>query len=91
MAKSKLINVNKKIEEHVVKGYKAIENGVVGGHKKIEEGAVKGFEKISDQFVDRFLTKEGESVKDAKKEYRKKKNCNECWQAESIKGEMVRY
>ena len=37
-------------------GYKAIEGGVVGGYKKIE-----------DAFVGKFLTKEGESVEDAKK------------------------
>ena len=35
-------------------------------YKKIEEGAVSGFDKIADKFVDNFLTKEGESVKDAK-------------------------
>ena len=55
MAKSKLIEVNKKIEE-----------GVVGGYKKIEEGAVGGFNKIADKFVDNFLTKEGESVAEAR-------------------------
>ena len=55
MAKSKLIEVNKKIEKAVVGGYKAIEEGVVGG-----------FTKMSDGFVDQFLTKEGESVEDAK-------------------------
>ena len=77
MAKSKLVEVNekiaegvvggyKKIEEGVVGGYKKIEEGVVGGYKKIEEGAVGGFNKIADKFVDNFLTKEGESVEDAK-------------------------
>lgn len=56
MAKSKLVQANKKIEETVVSGY-----------KKIEEGVVGGFEKITDNFVDNFLTKEGESIEDAKK------------------------
>ena len=55
MAKSKLVKVNEKIAE-----------GVVGGYKKIEEGAVGGFNKIADKFVDNFLTKEGESVEEAK-------------------------
>ncbi|MBO5055848.1 MAG: hypothetical protein J6C64_05770 [Lachnospiraceae bacterium] len=45
MAKSKLIEVNKKVEEKVV----------------------SGFNKISDKFVDNYLTKEGESVENAKK------------------------
>lgn len=67
MATSKLVEANKRIEEGVVGGYKKIEEGVVSGYKKIEEGAVGGFNKISDKFVDKFLTKEGESIEDAKK------------------------
>ena len=67
MAKSKLIETNEKIAEGVVGGYKKIEESVVSGYKKIEEGAVGGFNKIADKFVDNFLTKEGESVEDAKK------------------------
>lgn len=66
MAKSKLVEVNEKIAEGVVGGYKKIEEGVVGGYKKIEEGAVGGFNKMTDKFVDNFLTKEGESVEEAK-------------------------
>lgn len=67
MAKSKLVAANKKIEEAVVGGYKKIENGVVGGYKKIENGAVRGFTKMTDAFTDQFLTREGESVEDAKR------------------------
>lgn len=55
MAKSKLVKTNEKIAEKVVKGY-----------KKIEDGAVGGFNKIADTFVDNFLTKEGESVEEAR-------------------------
>lgn len=55
MAKSKLVQANEKIAENVVSGY-----------KKIEEGVVGGFNKIADKFVDNFLTREGESVEDAK-------------------------
>lgn len=55
MAKSKLVEVNEKIAENVVGGYKKIEEGVVGGYKK-----------IADKFVDNFLTQEGETVEDAK-------------------------
>lgn len=56
MAKSKLVTVNKKVEE-----------AVVGGYKKIEEGAVNSFAKIADAFTNQFLTREGESVEDARK------------------------
>lgn len=66
MAKSKLAEANEKIAESVVENYKKIENGVVGSYKKIEEGAVGGFWKVADKFVDNFLTKEGESVEEAK-------------------------
>ena len=66
MAKSKLVKANEKIAEGVVGGCKKIEEEVVGGYRKIEEGAVGGFNKIADKFVDNFLTKEGESVEEAK-------------------------
>lgn len=56
MAKSKLVKANQKIAE-----------SVVSGHHKIEEGVVSGFTRITDKFVDEFLTKEGESVEDAKR------------------------
>jgi hypothetical protein len=55
MAKSKLVKVNEKIAEGVVGSYKKIEKGVVGAYKKVE-----------DKFVDQYLTKDGESVEDAK-------------------------
>lgn len=66
MAKSKLVKANEKIAEGVTGGYKKIEQGVVGGYKKIEEGTVSGFNKMTDKFVNHFLTKEGESVEEAK-------------------------
>jgi hypothetical protein len=56
MAKSWLVAANKKIEE-----------AVVGAYMKIENGAVSGFNKIADAFVDDYLTKDGESVEDARK------------------------
>lgn len=66
MAKSKLVAANAKIAKGVVDGYKKIENGAVGGYKKIENGVVNGFNAISDKFVDHFLTKDGETVEEAK-------------------------
>ncbi len=56
----------KAIEHGVVAGYKAIEHGAVAGYKAIEHAAVSGFTKVSDKFVGTFLTKEGESVEEAK-------------------------
>lgn len=57
----------KKIENGVVDGYKKIEEGVVDGYKKIEKSVVDGYTKIEDGFVGRFLTKDGETVEEAKK------------------------
>ena len=67
MADSKFIKANEKIEETVVGGYKKIEEGVVGGYKKIEDGVVGGFNKITDAFVGKFLTREGETVEEARR------------------------
>ena len=55
MAKSKLVEVNKKIAENVTGGFQKIQDAVVGGYTKIE-----------DSFVAQYLTHEGETVSDAK-------------------------
>lgn len=55
MSKSKLIEANEKIAETVVDSYQKIQNAVVGSYSKVE-----------DAFVGRFLTKDGESVEEAK-------------------------
>ena len=63
MAKSKLVKVNEKIADEVVSDY-----------KKIEDGFVDGFNKISDRFVENYLTKDGESVDEAKARLNQEKN-----------------
>ena len=55
MAKSKLVKANEKIAETVTCGYKKVEAAVVDGYTKIE-----------DQFVAAYLTREGETVEEAK-------------------------
>lgn len=71
MAKSKIVNTNKKIANTVTSGYKKIESGVVAGYKKIESGVVSGYTKIEDKFVDTCLTKDGETVDEAKARLKK--------------------
>lgn len=61
---SKFAEANKKIEEKVVGTYKKVEDSVVGTYKKVE-----------DKFVDNFLTKDGETVEEAKKVFDKQKKC----------------
>lgn len=63
MAKSKLVKVNEKIADEAVSDY-----------KKIENGFVDGFNKISDRFVENYLTKDGESVDEAKVRLNQEKN-----------------
>ncbi len=61
MAKSKIAKANKKIAD-----------SVVGGYKKIEKSVVDGYTKIEDKFVDAYLTKDGETVEEAKKRLKNK-------------------
>lgn len=60
MAKSKIVKSVEKIEKGVTEGYKKIEDSVVGSYTKIE-----------DKFVDTFLTKNGETVEEAKERLKK--------------------
>jgi len=73
MAKSKIVKANEKIAEAVTDGYKKIEKGVVDGYKKIEQGVVSGYAKIEDKFIDTYLTKDGETVEEAKARLKEKK------------------
>lgn len=72
MAKSKIVEVNRKIAETVTDGYKKIEGGVVDGYRKIETGVVGGYTKIEDKFINQFLTREGETVEEVRKRLKSK-------------------
>lgn len=74
--KIKINKCKQKIEKAVTGGYKKIEDSVTGGYKKIEEGVVGSFNKISDKFVDNFLTREGETVEEAKERLAKQNTKN---------------
>ena len=45
----------------------------MGGYKHIEDSVVSGYQKIEDKFVDQYLTKDGETVEDAKKRLKEEK------------------
>ncbi len=66
MAKSKLVQANRKMAKAVAAGYKKVEDGVVGGYKKVEDAVVGTYTKIEDKFVDQYLTRDGETVEEAK-------------------------
>lgn len=55
MAKSKLIKANEKISKKVTATFGKIEEVVVGSYTKIE-----------DNFVDHYLTRDGETIEEAK-------------------------
>lgn len=63
MAKSKLVKVNEKIAEKASNTFEKIENTVV-----------KGYTKIEDAFVDRYLTKDNETVEEAKERLKSENN-----------------
>jgi len=73
-----------KIEEGVVSGYKQIEEGVVTGYKKIESGVVSGFNKMTDKFVGKFLTRDGETVEEARARISGDQKAREAAQKERI-------
>ena len=72
MAKSKIVKTTGQIADAVAGGYKKIEKGVVDGYKKIEKGVIDGYTKIEDKFVDAYLTKDGETVEEAKERLKKR-------------------
>lgn len=56
MAKSKLVKANQKIAENITSGFQKMSDTVVGEYTKIE-----------DKFVDLYLTKDDETIEEAKK------------------------
>lgn len=63
---SKFKEVNQKIEDAVVGGYKKIEDTVVDGYQKIEDGVIASYKKVEDRFIDAFLSRDGETVEQAR-------------------------
>lgn len=55
----------------IVKASERIAGAVTGGYRKIEQGVVQGYTKIEDKFVDAYLTKDGETVEEAKARLKK--------------------
>lgn len=71
MAKSKMVEANKKLAVNVKASYKKIEDTVVSGYKKIENATVSGYTKIEDKFVEKYLIHDGETLEEAKKRLKK--------------------
>lgn len=77
MATSKLVKTSEKIAQKVTTGFQGMSDGVTSGFQKMSDGVTSGFQKmcdtvvggytkIEDGFVDRYLTKDGETVEEAK-------------------------
>lgn len=83
MAKSKLIQANKKLADNLTSGFEKMSKSVTGGFEKISDSVTKGYTSIEDAFVDRYLTRDGETVQEAKErlkrqeDLRKKEQQNE--------------
>ena len=63
MAKSKLIKTNEKIAKKVTESF-----------QKISDTVIEGYSKIEDKFVDCYLTKDGETIEEAKKRLKQKRS-----------------
>ena len=67
-----VVETYKSIETGVVNAYEKIEDTVVSGYQKVEKGAVSGFRKISDRFIQKFFSREGETVEETRKRLSRK-------------------
>ncbi len=61
----------KAIETGVVGTYQKIEDEVVGTYKKLEDAVVGAYKKVEGHFIGKFLTRDGETVEDARQRLQK--------------------
>lgn len=66
MAQSEFVKANKEIAQKVVGTFEKIEGAVIGGYAKVEDAVVGSYTKVEDAFVGRYLTRDGETVEEAK-------------------------
>ena len=66
MTKSKIIKANEKIAENVTNGFQKIQDTVVSRYAKIE-----------DRFIENYLTRDGETIEEAKKRLKKEQKVRE--------------
>ena len=62
----RFLDTNAQLGKDLTTGFNRMSEGVVKGYKAIETGVVKGYTAIEDGFVEQFLTREGETVAEAK-------------------------
>lgn len=71
MAKSKLIKLNDNISKSVQKCYGTIRDIAIASYEHIENTVVGAYKKIESAFVDRYLTRDGETVNEARARIKK--------------------
>ena len=57
--------------DKAIETYEKIRDGVVDTYEKIEDTVTGTYQKIEDKFVDAYLTKDGETVEEAKARLKK--------------------
>lgn len=77
MAQSKFIKANEEIAKKVVGAFEKIEETAVDGYAKMEADVVGGYTRVEDAFVDRYLTRDGETVAEAKARLKNNQTCRE--------------
>ena len=80
---------SEKIADGITEGYEKIEEGVVGGYKKVENTVVGSFHKMTDKFVGKFLTRDGETVEDAKNRLSEDQKAREAAQKARIEDSLA--
>lgn len=66
MKKSKIEKAQEEISKKAVDTFTKIEDAVVGGYTHIQDAVVGSYTKVEDAFVSRYLTRDGETVEQAK-------------------------
>lgn len=58
--------MSEEMRKKFAEAVKPVSDKVTGGYQKVEDTVVGGYKKIEDAFVGRYLTRENETVEDAK-------------------------
>ena len=75
-------------ENTIMANFKEANEKIVDGYKKVENTVVGGFNKMTDKFVGKFLTKDGETLEDAKTRIAEDQKAREAARKERIEASL---
>jgi hypothetical protein len=74
IAKSSISMTSNRITKSFTHGYKKVEKGVITGYQKTQQAVVNVYAKIEDRFIEAYLTKDNETLQEAKKRLKRRKD-----------------